>query len=486
MSLDVDGFTNDIEGGEVIIKISSDHRLLKLVRNLPWDEMLEAILPDLKRTEKKCWWMGRPIRVRIHLGIYILQQMLDLTDRVAEQQVRDNAAFRLFCGYGLLKKWHAPDHTKIETFRSRLTAETQRKLANMMSQQAVKLGYANPANYDVDSTVQESNTSYPALVNLLLKVAILTKTAAKALNQYCHSGHQIYHVNISRLKQIALYYFRLKRDKSPAELLKSVQKRLWSETYEEVLPVLNNMHQLTNKVAAGKHWPIRRAMDILSWRGCQLLQQIHGYLFEGIINTSISSLHAYDVGCFNKGKLSKGLQFGRAYQLGRVDGNFLVVGECTSVYMPDAASLPAMIALHQNLFGQRVLQSIATDKGYYSFDNERRLEAAGVKDIYLPRPNRTLNAPLEKTPGPIRQLLHDRRAGIEPLIGHTKQGGQMGRSRMKSDETTKSAGYASVFGFNARQLTRYLAGEVRSKTDKVASVAANDCQIVEEVAIKQG
>ncbi|MDA9272281.1 hypothetical protein N9Q05_02755 [bacterium] len=36
---------------------------------------------------------------------------------------------------------------------------------------------ANPANYDVDLTVQESNTSHPALVNLLLKVAILTKTA---------------------------------------------------------------------------------------------------------------------------------------------------------------------------------------------------------------------------------------------------------------------------------------------------------------------
>ena len=200
-------------------------------------------------------------------------------------------------------------------------------------------------------------------------------------------------------------------------------------------------------------------------------------------NTTISSLHAYDVGCFNKGKLNKGLQFGRAYQLGRVEGNFLVVGECTSVYMPDAPSLPAMIALHQNLFGQGTLQSIATDKGYYSFDNERRLEAAGVKDIYLPRPNRTLDAPPEKTPGPIRQLLHDRRAGLEPLIGHTKQGGQMGGSRMKSDETTKSAGYASVFGFNARQLTRYLAGEARPKIDKVASVAANDCQIVEDVAI---
>ena len=33
---------------------------------------------------------------------------------------------------------------------------------------------------------------------------------------------------------------------------------------------------------------------------------------------------------------------------------------------------------------------------------------------------------------------------------------------------------------------RYLAGEARPKVDKVASVAANDCQIVEEAAIKQG
>jgi hypothetical protein len=29
MSLDVNGFTNDIEGGDVMVKISSDHRLLK-------------------------------------------------------------------------------------------------------------------------------------------------------------------------------------------------------------------------------------------------------------------------------------------------------------------------------------------------------------------------------------------------------------------------------------------------------------------------
>ncbi len=59
MSLDVSGFTNDIEGGVVSITVSHDHRLLKLARNLPWEAMLGVILPDLKKTERKCWWMGR-------------------------------------------------------------------------------------------------------------------------------------------------------------------------------------------------------------------------------------------------------------------------------------------------------------------------------------------------------------------------------------------------------------------------------------------
>ena len=107
--------------------------------------------------------------------------MFDLTDRAAEQHLCDNAAFCLFCGYGTIKKWHVPDHTKIETFRSRLTPETQRKLANLISQQAVRLGYANPAELDVDSTIQEANITYPSLVNLLIKVAIIASRVGKGL-----------------------------------------------------------------------------------------------------------------------------------------------------------------------------------------------------------------------------------------------------------------------------------------------------------------
>lgn len=473
MSLDVNGFTNIMEGGEVVIKINTDHKLLKLARQMPWNEMLQLIIPDLQRTEKKHWWMGRPLRVRIHLGVYILQQMCNLTDRAAEQQVRDNAAFRLFCGYGLLSQWHAPDHTKIEAFRSRIRSETQCRLANLISQHAVKLGYANPAELDIDSTIQEANIAYPALGNLLVKVAILASTVAKGLNTLCHEGREKYRVGLTHIKQVALNYFNLKRKKATTQVLKLTQQQLWRDVYKDVFPILNNLYHLSDNLQSKINRSLKRAVEILKTRGAMLLHNAHSHLFEEISNTSIISLHAQEVACFNKGKLNKGLQFRRAFQLGRIGGNFLMVGQCSSVYMPDAQSLPCMLRLHQSLFGEGVLKSLATDKGYYAYENEQLLIKSSVDDIQLPRPERTLNAPPPTTPWSVRKALHDRRAGIEPLIGHTKHGGQMGKSRMKSDNTTKSAGYAAVLGLNLRQLSRYISGEVCLEKNKIAHNLAN-------------
>jgi hypothetical protein len=37
-----------------------------------------------------------------------------ITDRQVEYGLRDNAAYSLFSGFGIVDNWHAPDHTKIE------------------------------------------------------------------------------------------------------------------------------------------------------------------------------------------------------------------------------------------------------------------------------------------------------------------------------------------------------------------------------------
>ncbi|ANN95900.1 TPA: transposase [Legionella pneumophila] len=68
------------------------------------DLLVETILPDLKKTKGGCWWLGRKLRACIHLGVYLLQQLFNKTDRQIEYEVKDNAAYQLFCGVGIVEQ----------------------------------------------------------------------------------------------------------------------------------------------------------------------------------------------------------------------------------------------------------------------------------------------------------------------------------------------------------------------------------------------
>jgi hypothetical protein len=129
--------------------------------------------------------------------------------------------------------------------------------------------------------------------------------------------------------------------------------------------------------------------------------------------------------------------------------------------MPDAQSLKPMIKQHIDLF-QTPIESIATDKGYYSKENEKLGLEFKIEKVGIQRQRRKYNKPPNN---PIseedQEMLINRRAGIEPLIGHLKRSWQMGRSRMKSDRTTESSGYCAILGFNLRQMMRYLTGEAQ-------------------------
>lgn len=473
MSLDVSGFEEEVVGAQVIIRITEQHPLVKLANTLPWEDGLAVILPDLQRTEKLWWWVGRPLRVRIHLGIYLLQQLFNLTDRQAESCLHDNAAFRLFCGIGLTKHWHVPDHTKIAAFRSRLLPETQRQLANLIAVQAVRLRYANPAQVDIDSTIQEANISYPSAANLLVKVARLAKRLVEPLNTIKEATQVAYRVSLTRSKALLLHYFTAKRQARFAISTQAFQS-LWQEVCVQVGPILKDSYRLAPFLALPKYGHLRRAVEQLQWNGYRLLTQLYEQLFENSSPRSpIYSLHAYDVHCFDKQKLSKKKQYGRVFQLGRIGGHFAIVGACTSIHMPDAKSLPSMLNEHALLFGDNVLTSIAVDKGYYALANQQLLEQKGVQEIGLPRPSRYVNAARNPTPGDVLQKLQHRRAGVEALISHIKHGGQLGRSRMKSDRTTLAAGYAAVLGFNLRQLKRAALGELCPKSQKTPKLPQN-------------
>src|SRR5215470_7172729 len=169
----------------VTIEVSSTHPLIQLAQVIPWQALAEMVLPDLKRTTPKGkWWLGRKLTLRIHLGVLLLQWLYNLTDRQVEWALKDNAAYQLFCGRGLIDPWHTPDHTKIEAFRSRLSPATQRQVANVVAVWATELGFADPSAMDIDSTIQQANIAYPSDAHLMVKMVLLVHKVWTYMKQH--------------------------------------------------------------------------------------------------------------------------------------------------------------------------------------------------------------------------------------------------------------------------------------------------------------
>jgi hypothetical protein len=104
--------------------------------------------------------------------------------------------------------------------------------------------------------------------------------------------------------------------------------------------------------------------------------------------------------------------------------------ESSSIKMNHKESFIPLIVEHQNIFGEGTIGTAATDKGYWSEKNKKFLIDLAVNTAGLQKP---ANLKQTTTDLDLQEALHNRRAGIGPMIGHAKQGegGPLKKSRMK-------------------------------------------------------
>jgi transposase, IS5 family len=262
-------------------------------------------------------------------------------------------------------------------------------------------------------------------------------------------------INMKKISSIARDYFFLPKN-STKEVKNTKLISLLDVVQQETKKVVEICENLTEDAIKKMKWNYARIVHQIRDLASQYFKDVKTFLSMGcIVSTKILSFHLKNVVCFTKGKLGKKYQFGRGFQLGRINGNFFFVAKSETVQMPDKTSLSLIIEEHEKVFDKAKINSIGTDKGYYSKKNEKLLIEKGVNEIGMQRPwniKKPKQKPLTKER---EEELVNRRSGIEPLIGHLKQGGQMGRSRMKSDKSIEASGYTSVLGFNMRQLIKH-------------------------------
>lgn len=455
MSLCHEGLGAQVTSISVRVFVNALELLLRLANTLDWQHLAELALPDLQQTAKGCWWLGRKLNVRTHLGVLVLQSLLKETDRGIESRLRHTPLYQVFCGYGVVANWKCPDHTKVEEFRNRLTPTTYKKIGDYVLQVAAALGFADPTWMDLDSTVQEANIAYPADAHLLRKLAQkcgkVLAFVKKAKKRYVPSDLQI---NMEAINRKAKEYFFLAKN-TAIEKRREVFQAYHKLVKQHLKPMIQFCNDLSPQAYAALPWNMRRAIDQITEHGWRFLLDVAHFIRTHTIKPGkILSFHCGAVACIRKGKVGKENEFGRVFQLGRMGGNFMIPFTCTDVRMEDPQSLLPAIEEHRRIFGEEVLQAVGTDKGYYSAHNLREVQQAGINADGIQRPRQVKDRPPEEVVRPLR----NRRAGIEPLIGHVKAFG-LGKSKMKSDPTTLASGYRAVLGFNLHQLFRHLTAQ---------------------------
>ena len=368
-----------------------------------------------------------------------------------ELRIQQTPLLQLFAGYGVVKKWHCPDHTKIEEFRNRLTTVTQKSLGDSILKVAVKAGFADPKWLDVDSTVQEANMAYPADSNLLKKLALKVNKVIEFMRK---SGKSYLpkrlSIDIKSICKKAQEYFFLSKN-TGIEKKREIFKEYFYLVKHELNAAIKFIQAMSSRQLHFLPWNILADCNLIREKGWNYLLDVAYFTRTNTLRKSkLLAFHVAAAVCISKNKVAKKHEFGRQVQIGRIGGNFLIPLS-TEIKMEDKKSLVPMVENHIQIFGQGRLEEVGTDKGYYSRKNIKTLSAMGINTDGVQRPITVKSRPPDEVALPLR----DRRAGIEPLIGHLKSFG-LGQSKMKSDDATHSSVYSCTMGFNLHQILRNL------------------------------
>ena len=108
MSLCHEGLEAKLTDTAVTVAVSAREPLLLLANALDWCHIARLANPDLKRTSKGCWYLGRRLSLRSHLAVMILQALLKETDRGMEKRIGLTPLMQVFCGKSVLTQLALP------------------------------------------------------------------------------------------------------------------------------------------------------------------------------------------------------------------------------------------------------------------------------------------------------------------------------------------------------------------------------------------
>ena len=401
--------------------IDMGHELVRLADRIDWD-WIDAQIADRFSAQ------GRPgTETRFMVGLLLLKHIYGLSDEgVCERWVYD-PYFQYFTGEAFFRHAFPHERSGLSHWRRRIGDKLDLLLAESL-RVAHETGALKPRHLTritVDTTVQPKNVTHPADAKLMHKAVVMLSGLAKK------HGVRLRQSYVRVAKRAALMAGRyahakqFKRQHRELRFLRIRLGRLIRDIRRKIAP-----DEALKQIFAT---PLSRAERVARQR-----QQQRGW--------KLYSLHAPEVECIGKGKAHRPYEFGVKVSIATTNartpgGQFVVHAKALPGNPYDGHTLAEVIKETQTLTGAEI-QRVYADKGYRGHNAPKPLR------VYLSGQRRGVHGAI------IRELR--RRSAIEPVIGHLKTDGHLGRNYLKGRHGDHANVVLTAVGHNLRLVLRWL------------------------------
>jgi transposase, IS5 family len=406
--------------------INLKHELAQLADAIDWDWIDGEIAPLY--SEK-----GRPgIETRFAVGLLLLKHIYGLSDEgVCERWVYD-PYFQHFTGEEFFQHEFPHERSDLSHWRKRLGDKLELLLAESLrvAHESGALRTRDLKRVTVDTTVQPKNISFPTDAKLLhAAIKGLTRLAQKHGVRLRQSYARV----AKRAAMMAGRYAHAKQFNRHHRELRLLRTRL-GRIIRDIRRKIAGQPTLEEAFVT----PLSRASQIRSQQ-----QRQRGW--------KLYAFHAPEVECIGKGKASAPYEFGVKASIVTTNarapgGQFVLHAKALPGNPYDGHTLRAVIEDTQKLTGCEIERAYV-DKGYRGHDaqNPRRVFISGQKRGVF---------------GVIKRELR-RRSAIEPVIGHMKAEGHLGRCYLKGRAGDAANAILTAVGYNFRRILAWLRALLR-------------------------
>jgi IS5 family transposase len=417
---------NDLFRARLDQIINMRHELVRLADEIDWawiDGELAGFFEPVGRP-------GTPTRFMV--GLLLLKHVYGLSDEaVCERWVYD-PYFQHFTGEEFFRHDFPHERSGLTHWRKRIGDKLDVLLAESLrvAHATGALRTRDLAKLTVDTTVQPKNIAFPTDARLMHAAVVMLGRLAK---KHDVRLRQSYARLAKRAALMAGRYAHAKQFKRHNRELRFLRTRL-GRLIRDIRRKIAGDRQLKSLFAH----PLLRA-DIV--RGQR--QRQRGW--------KLYSLHAPEVECIGKGKARSPYEFGVKVSIATTNarspgGQFVVHAKALHGNPYDGHTLATVLEEAQALTGVTA-ERVYVDKGYRGHD------APNPFRVYLSGQRRGVH-------GVIKRELR-RRSAIEPVIGHLKSDGHLGRNYLKGRHGDRANAVLAAAGHNLRLVLNWLRSFLR-------------------------